>query len=660
MYKRGQLTLLIILGLLVVGSAALVYVYKDEIFLSQWERERSESLSVPGEAEELHQEISVCVEDIAADAVSLLGQQGGYIVLPEDALGEGAYNPFSNSLEIFPASDFQTAYWFYEAANGVEHSQVPSIEQMEQELGIYMNTHLTSCANDFELFSSYNATAGLVSTDVEILEDEVLFTVHYPVHIALDDFSFAFEAFYVSQDIPLGQMYKAAAEIMETENEDFVLEELSYDALVLYDEEVPLSWTGFDCEQETWDVDEVEENLKNILAENILAVKVRGTEYEVHTESDRDYFEFDMLEAAPEAMSVNMLYSPDWPFSMQVYPSEGSSMVEDTLTGSPVSSYLSGLFCLNNYNFIYDIKYPVLISLYDADSDYRFQFASMVVLDNNQPRENTEGLLDLRAVEDTICEDVQTELRVDVVEVEEDGSLQSIEDATVRFQCITSLCALGSTGREDSFLVPACVNAVVSAEKEGYQKGSEIVSTVEDSSVTVVLEKYYNLTYDIAVVDAEGNVRNPASDEVLFVTLTDKDTGYSTTVSYPYTSDSLLLIPGEYSVQGNLVSEVPFDISIDSSEYTTCTSVPHISLSGLFGFENDADCTDVEISEVELQTALAGGVDRSWQLDRYDVQDASHVTLYVTSPGLPEDVDELEEVYAYVDSGLGYKEPELS
>lgn len=659
MYKRGQLTLLIILGLLLVSSAGLVYYYKDQIFFSQWERERADSLSVPEEAAELHDQISACVEELAGNAVSLLGQQGGYISMPEDPIGQGTHNPFSNSLEIFPASDFQTAYWFYEAANGVEHSQVPSIESMESELVGYMDANLVQCANDFELFSSYNATAGLVSTDVEILDDEVLFIVNYPVHIAVDDFTFDFDAFYVSQDVPLGSLYQAASEIMETENEEFVLEDLSYDALVLYDE-VPLSWTEFDCERKTWDVDEVENNLKNILAENILAVKVRGTQYEVNTESDKGYFEWNMLDKAPEDMSVNMMYSPSWPFSMQVYPSDGSTLVEDTMSESPVSSMLSGLFCLTSYNFIYDIKYPVLISLYDAESDYRFQFASMVILDNNQPRDNTKGLLDLTAVENTICADVQTSLYVDVVEVEEDGMLSSLEDVDVNFQCITSLCSLGSTRSGNNFMVPPCVNAVVSAEKEGYRKGSEIVSTVEDSSVTVVLERYYNLSYDIAIVDAEGNVRNPKSDEVLFITLSEEETGYGITVSYPYQSDSLLLIPGDYSIEGKLVSEVPFDISIDPSKYTKCTSVPQVSLGGLFGFENDADCTDVEISEVELQTALAGGVDNQWKLDRYELQDASHVIFYVTSPGLAEDLDELEEVYAYVDSGLGFKEPELS
>ncbi|MSR86356.1 hypothetical protein EXS74_03090 [Candidatus Woesearchaeota archaeon] len=662
MYKRGQLTLLIILGLLVVSSVGLVYYYKDQIFLSEWERERTQSLLIPTEAEELHDQIGNCVSSLASAGITLLGQQGGYITLPEDPIGQGSQNPFSNSLEIFAASDFKTVYWFYQAANGVDHSQVPTISDMEYDLSQFMNNNLATCANDFDLFTRYNATAAEISTEVEILDDTVLFTVNYPVHIAQDDFTFDFDAFYVSQDVPLGSLYQAATEIMDTENEEFVFEDLSYDSLVLYPDQVPLSWAEFDCEQKSWDVTEVENNLKSILSENILAVKVRGTKYDVNTESDTNYFEWDLIESSvPEETSVNIFYSTNWPFSMQVYPTQGSTLQEDTLTGSPATAFLSGLFCLNTYSFIYDIKYPVLITLYDEDSDFRFQFASMVILDNNQARENTQGLLDLNPVETTICSDTQSELTVNVVEVAEDGSLVDLSGAEVSFQCINNLCPLGSTRSYDSvFAVPPCVNGQVIAEKEGYQDGMSIVTTTEDASTTVVLEKYYNLSYDIQIVDAEGNVRDPTSDDVLFVTLTEEETGYTTTLSYPYQGESVLLIPGTYTVDGKLISDVPFDISIDPSSYTKCTSVPQISLGGLFGLGDDTSCTDVEISEVDLQSVLTGGVEHSWDADRYELQDASHITFYVTSPGMPESAEDLEDVYTYIDSGLGYREPEFT
>lgn len=662
MYKRGQLTLFVVLGILLVSSAALLYYYRDQIFLSEWQREQAQSLVVPQEAEELHTEISNCVASVAHDGMTLLGQQGGYIVLPEDPIGKGSYNTFSNSLEILPDSDFQTAYWFYQAANGVDHSQVPTIEDMQNQLATYMDEHLAPCANNYDLFTQYNATASEISTDVQILDDKVLFTVHYPVHIALYDFTFDLDSFYVSEDVPLGSLYHAATDIMNKENSDYVFEDVSYDSLVLYQDKVPLSWADLSCDQKTWNVNDVETNLKNILAENILALKARGTNYKVSDSTDKNYFEKDLIDSSiPDTTSVNFFYSTDWPFSMQVYPTEGSTLKEDTLTGSPVTAFLSGLFCLHNYNFIYDIKYPVLVSLYDTKTDYRFQFASMAVLDNNQPRKNTLGTLDLPPVENTICSNAQTPLTVSVEEVADDGSLVNLDSAQVSFQCINNLCPLGTTqGTDTTFTVPSCVNGQVIAEKDGYQRSLTTVTTTEESSATVVLEKYANLTYDIQVVDANGNTREATSSDVLFITLTEKDTGYTTTVTYPSESDRILLIPGTYTLSGKLVSAVPFDIKIDPSSYTKCISSPKIGLGGIFGLGSDTSCTNVDVSGADLQSALAGGVDHTWLVDRSVLQDASHVTFYVTSPGVPSNPDQIADVNSYIDSGMGYKEPAFS
>ena len=87
-------------------------------------------------------------------------------------------------------------------------------------------------------------------------------------------------------------------------------------------------------------------------------------------------------------------------------------IIEDSLSGSGFGEMVRSFFCLTTYNVIYDVEFPVLVSLYDEDSDFTFQFATMVVLDNNQPRENTNGTLDLTEVESPICDDATTELSV--------------------------------------------------------------------------------------------------------------------------------------------------------------------------------------------------------------------------------------------------------
>ena len=300
------MTLVIILGILVLIAVITIYSFREELFQSDWEVGQSLSISVPSEAEELHDYLSDCVEETVEEPVLILGQQGGYVYMPEDPIGEGEHNTFSNALEIFEDTDFVTAYWYYMAANGVAQDQVPTLETMEEQLEQYVDENLAGCATDFEIFEEYNATVGDIATEVEIESEEVFFTVYYPVKIVLDDFEYEFEAFYESVDVPLGTMYEQAVEIMETENEELVLEELTYDMFVLY-EDIPLSWSDFECEEETWDFEEVEDDLKEILMQNFFAVKIVGTDYSILEENDEGYFELNLMDSSSE-FSANVWY----------------------------------------------------------------------------------------------------------------------------------------------------------------------------------------------------------------------------------------------------------------------------------------------------------------------------------------------------------------
>ena len=659
------MTLFIILGLVIVATVVMLYVFRADLLGSEFDKLVSSSLAVPDEAEELHSYISDCVEEVVSEPIRIMGIQGGYIDIPEDPIGRGDHNQFSNSLEIFPDTDFETAYWFYIAANGVSQSQVPDLETMESVLAAYVDGHLMDCANDQDVYEENNATVGEVNTQVEILDDEVQFIIDYPVTVNLEEFSFDFEKFYLAVDVPLGEMYQKATEVMEEENENFYLEELTYDMFVLY-EELPLSWTEFDCEQETWEKDEVEEDLKTIIMNNLLAVKIQGSQYDISAESDKVYFEWDAFDGDAD-LRANLWYSEEWPLSLQVYPlEEDGTLLEDTYTGATgFGAVLQNLFCVTQYNFVYDLQYPVLISLYDPESDYTFQFATMVVLDNNQPRENTEGLLELDVGEGVICEDATSEVTVYAEEVLEDGSLVELEDVDISFKCITDTCSLGQTegsygNAELETLVPPCVNGQFMAEKDGFNVGVETVTTLEETTVSLVLEKFYEMDYEIVVIDEDGNERDTDSDDTIIITLTEQETGYTTTVSHPKNGETVTLVPGNYELVGTLVTESPFDIEVPASSYEKCTSVPLLSLGGLFGLSDDTSCIDVEVEGSELSSGLSGGLEISWNPDRDELTSAESVTFYVTSPGTPSSEEELESVYAYLDTQLGMKEPEFS
>ena len=657
MQKRGQVTLFIIIGIVIVLLVAGFLAFKGNLLKSEWEKAQAESLAIPDEAQEVHDHVSGCVEELVEEPVNLLGMQGGYITLPEDPVPSSAYNPFSNSLEIFEGSGMRSAYWFYEAANGIQYDQMPLKEEMELEMAEYINNNLASCTSNFSLFQEYNVSVGDVYTEVEILDDKVLFTVDYPVRIELEEWVFDFPYFYESVDVPLGRMYEAAVTIQMQENEDYYLENMAYDVLVL-DEDVPLSEQNLDCDAETWEVDEVESALKTSLQNNIQFIKVGGLDYSISDETVENYYEWNVLGGGFNDLSGNVLYYTSWPFEMSVFPNDDGTLESNSVSQSGVvGAMLKSLFCLSDYQFIYDVQFPVLISLSDKETGYVFQFATMVILDNNQPRVNTIETDDFVDVEDEICDDVVTPMTVYAFSVADDGSLIEESDAKISFECITYSCDMGETVSGSLYtMFPACYNANIVANKDGFVEGTEIISTLEEGSVSVILEREVNLTYDIKAVDADGTTRSLDSDETVYINLFEQDSGYSVTVYYPESDGTVSLIPGTYEVEGVMMQDGGFDINIPAQSLQSCTTTSVLGLGGIFGGES---CVDVDMSEYELDSVLSGGVDLVWEPNRYELYDATHVTFYVTAPVSVESEDDVEDAYAAYETAMGMVEPEL-
>jgi len=454
-------------------------------------------------------------------------------------------------------------------------------------------------------------------------------------------------------------MYDSAVDIMETENEDFIFEELTFDMLVL-NEETPVSGAGFGCDERDWEYEDILDSFKETLFYNTLAIKVKNTNYDVNTETEERYFELDLLDSSLD-VNANVMFFQSWPLSFEVYPMEDGVLTEESYTdGGSMGGFLSTLFCLTNYNFIYDIKYPLLISLYDEDSDYTFQFATQVILDNNQPRENIEGTIDFET-ESIVCDSLSQEMTVYALEVDPSGALVELESADIKYQCVTSECSIGKTSgvRGSASLVslfPQCYNGQLIAEKDGYFRGSEIISSIDTDVASVVLEKIYELEYEIKIVDYEGDVREIGSDETVYLSLTEEE-GYSTTANYPYSENSIELIPGTYSIFATLIKEGG-DISVNGESFEKCVSAPILGLGGIFGLERDK-CYDVDLEDVDLDSIMTGGLEMTWETDRYELDSASKVIFYVLEAGVPESVEDLEEVYSSLETGIGMIEPEL-
>ena len=81
--KKAQITVFVILGLIIVLLSVLGYYYRNQIINSLKEKGLLETVVLPSEVRKIEELVNLCINDITKSGLEIIGQQGGYIVLPK-------------------------------------------------------------------------------------------------------------------------------------------------------------------------------------------------------------------------------------------------------------------------------------------------------------------------------------------------------------------------------------------------------------------------------------------------------------------------------------------------------------------------------------------------------------------------------------------------
>lgn len=655
MQKRGQITFYVVIGIFILAMIVMVIAFRNQIFKTEWDKERIKSLEIPEQARVVQKIILDCVGDISEEGILRISSQGGYIDLPQDTMPQTPANRFSNSLQVLPGADVRAAYWSYVAANKVPKNQIPTIESMQDELASYIDNNLARCVTNLTAGNQYEIIVGKSFTTAEIEESRVKYTVDFPVHVALSDFEFNFPAFYYEQNSKLGSLYAKAKELQAGLDENSYLEEKTLDALSVY-ESIPFSGTDTSCTPKIWLKPNVEKEIKKALSLNIPFIKVSGTSF---TPGNR-YYIADLLDGSNKNLKVKFDYFESWPFYMDVFPSDGIVMKTEPILPRNIKelAYLSSLLCITDYRFIYDLKFPVLVTLQDGNDV--FQFAYMSVIDNNQPKEDKLSE-DLDPNLNLICGSLSSSQSVSVIEAAGTGSVIPSENANIIFKCASAVCDIGNTGTGSpkgvlNSLFPQCVNGFVSAEKEGYVSSKEQVDTVESNNqFTVRLQKLKSVKVNIILVE-DGFERNPAANEAATVTLINDESGYSTTITSE--DNSAQLIPGNYKASSMVIASSDSGFEIPGRDITRCVKVPVKGITGIFGAEEEK-CFTASTESISLDNVIIGGSEQEFIIPQ-DLYDSNEITFYVPVSGIPSTPEQLSGVIESIDIGANSRPPRLA
>lgn len=493
--KRGQVTIFIIVGIILMFSVALFLYFRNiSIPLSELE-------DVPSAYTPVQNYAQACVGMLSKRAIVLLGVQGGYLQLPQKI----ASNPDSY-VSIVPNGEIKLPYWYYHG-----ESRVPSIKEMENAIATYVSTNLMSCLQNFTpLRQQFVITpVGDITSLTIIGEDDVTVRTMYPLSVqrAGETETVSITKFTAHIPVHLRRMYELAADIMQAENQGLLFENLTIDLMALGPgdppEGIPFSDLAFNCGALKWQKSRVEQNIKRRLFYNLPRISFANT----HADPPDDLYAannlyLDVTDDDYADLRAGVYYSPDWNFLMNVRPSRGDIMSSDFGKGN--EKYLSYI-CINIYHFTYDLEYPIQVILRDEsafDGDgYDFSFATPVIINHNQgdresagfavfeaPAGNDQGYCD-------VLEDKET-----IVYAKDATTFDDINRINITFNCVdTFRCPLGQTHpdgqvyRLRSRLPSFCTPGSLEAEGAGYIMAKEDVTNSLATTILLTPKKSFAL-----------------------------------------------------------------------------------------------------------------------------------------------------------------------
>ena len=195
-----------------------------------------------------------------------------------------------------------------------------------------------------------------------------------------------------------------------------------------------------------------------------------------------------------------------------------------------------------------------------------------------------------------------------------------------------------------SVLVPSCVNAQISASKEGYHKASITLDTLDESIVTLDLKPYQKKQLEIKVI--EGNsIRSARSDEFVTFNLVNRDENYNIFTNNEETEISLL--PGRYHIQSFIVKNYPNGLKLNAQTIEYCQDLPKTGILGIIGI-TEKKCFSTELEATELEQVIVGGVEFDFEINQDELNQANKLTLYTIYNRAPSNVKELTDLYAQI------------
>lgn len=194
MLKKGQVTLFILLGIVIVAAIGLGIYFRNQIFLSRGIIAQEESVAVSQEAQQVKDFVKECMQEAASNALVKVASWGGKPIVGE---------------ETFTIGGSSTNYWYH---NG--EARIPELEEIEESLEVISSQSLEECTQKFKDFHTVNIQ-GKPQMAVKILNDEAQFYANWPLEVQLGATTEKLDHYNAAVETRFGLLYQFAKKTTE-------------------------------------------------------------------------------------------------------------------------------------------------------------------------------------------------------------------------------------------------------------------------------------------------------------------------------------------------------------------------------------------------------------------------------------------------------------
>ncbi len=524
MAKKGQITIFIIIGLLLLVGIGIYLYVTSQAAIAPLEAQEAVVSKIPTEMQPLRNYVQDCLKITAKEALKKLGERGGYI---EPRQG---YNPIEptegRAVQFAPDSELKIPYWWHLSSknncvgNCEFSSERPSLENIKTQMDRYIKDKLPNCLGEFANFKEqqYNIVpTGEIEPDTQMTSATVIVMLTYPLEITRGEERFEIKDYVTELPVSFYEIYSLATNITNIEAQYSFLEQMTrtlIDTFSRLSENAlpPVSDMEFGFGRgKMWTKFDVERKISEILTSYVPLLKVTYTKNYRYLPApngkDKKFYEVlynrgftvPVLEQH-KSLEARFVYLPWWkPYTDlncngQICQAEG------------ISNTWGFLFGVRRYNFAYDVSYPVLVEIKQPGAfggeGYSFRYFLEANMRNNMPLAALEPTLTVPSIMEQstlLCTPQQRTSGNITVNVTTSAGAP-VDGAEILYRCGKEVCDMGATVQGQLLTkFPRCLGGFVTATHRDYSNAIQQMDITDESdqSTSLVMGVGYPVDFSV-------------------------------------------------------------------------------------------------------------------------------------------------------------------